>query len=102
MHEPGRSQPSVGHEDLREPWVGILRSMIAPGQHLALPAHPDDVEPSISIVVAVRNAAAALSTTLTSVLAKADDTAEVLVIDGGSTDGSQAVIAQHAARLAYS
>jgi glycosyltransferase involved in cell wall biosynthesis len=47
------------------------------------------------------NAAAGLSTTLTSVLATPTDVLEVLVIDGGSADGSDAVIAQHAPRLAY-
>jgi glycosyltransferase involved in cell wall biosynthesis len=38
---------------------------------------------------------------LASVLATPSDRLEVLVIDGGSTDGAPAIIAQHAARLAY-
>jgi glycosyltransferase involved in cell wall biosynthesis len=67
----------------------------------ASPADREDPEPRLSIVIAVRNAASAVSTTLTSVLAARGDAAEVVVIDGASSDGTRRVLAEHAADLAY-
>jgi len=48
--------------------------------------------PLFSIVMPVLNAGAFLERALRSVLAQAGDDTEVIVVDGGSTDGSVAVI----------
>ena len=55
----------------------------------------------ISIVIPSYNQAQFLETCLRSVLEQDDPDLEVLVLDGGSTDGSREIIARHAARLAY-
>jgi GT2 family glycosyltransferase len=57
--------------------------------------------PSISIIVAVRNAAATLAQCLDSVLAQSYVTRELIVIDGGSTDGSRELIEERADRISY-
>jgi glycosyltransferase involved in cell wall biosynthesis len=53
--------------------------------------------PLISIVVPVFNGATTIAETLTSILTQPDVHLEVLVQDGGSTDGTQAVVAGFAA-----
>lgn len=57
--------------------------------------------PAVSVVIAVKNSAATLRACLESVLVQHLEPLEVLVIDGGSTDGSVEVIKAHADRLAY-
>ncbi len=59
------------------------------------------MRPLVSIVTVNRNMKEGLAATLKSVLEQDYPALEVLVIDGGSTDGSRDVIAAHAARLAY-
>lgn len=55
--------------------------------------------PLISIVIACFNAAETLDAAIRSVVAEADDNVELIVIDGGSVDGTQAIIERHAGRL---
>lgn len=57
--------------------------------------------PSVSIVTAVRNAVGTLERTIQSVFAQTCRDIEYIVIDGGSSDGTQEVIRRHADRLAY-
>jgi glycosyltransferase involved in cell wall biosynthesis len=57
--------------------------------------------PTFSIVIAVRNGAATLQHCLDSVFAQRDASAEVIVIDGGSADGTREIIERNAARLAH-
>ena len=61
------------------------------------PVSATAVFPLISIVVPVFNGAATVAETLSSILAQPDVNLEVLVQDGGSTDGTQAVVAGFAA-----
>lgn len=48
-------------------------------------------EPRLAVVVPTLNEAAGLAKTLDAVLSQGDDTTPVLVADGGSTDGTQAI-----------
>jgi glycosyltransferase involved in cell wall biosynthesis len=57
--------------------------------------------PSISVVVALLNRRATLERCLDSVIAQTHAARELLVIDGGSTDGSLEIVRAHAASIAY-
>jgi len=57
--------------------------------------------PSISIVTPSLNQAEYLEETLTSVLDQGFESLEYVVVDGGSTDGSIAIIKRHADRLSF-
>jgi glycosyltransferase involved in cell wall biosynthesis len=59
------------------------------------------VLPRITIVTPSFNQAAYLAQTLRSVLEQGYPDLEYLVLDGGSTDGSRALIERHAGRLAF-
>jgi len=52
-------------------------------------------QPSISIIIAVKNAKAHLAQTLTSIRSQRYPSLEVIVIDGGSTDGTLDVLTQN-------
>ena len=58
-------------------------------------------EPVISVVVATLNAAATLTRCLASVLEQRYDAVELVVMDGGSTDGTRSILQQHDDRIAY-
>jgi glycosyltransferase involved in cell wall biosynthesis len=58
-------------------------------------------DPSVSVVTVCFNAAPTLEQTILSVLAQEGVNLEYVVIDGGSSDGSVAIIQRYAARLAY-
>jgi len=51
----------------------------------------------LSVVMPVRDEAATLPTTLAALRARLDGSAEVLVVDGGSSDGSAAIAGEHGA-----
>ena len=57
--------------------------------------------PLLSIVIAVLNNAATLGRCIESVLAQDYKNRELIVIDGGSTDGSLEIVREHASKLAY-
>ena len=67
--------------------------------------HPEasarPVAPSISVVTVCFNAARTLEQTILSVLGQEGVNLEYIVIDGGSSDGSLAIINRHASRLAF-
>ncbi len=65
---------------------------------MSLPA-PDS--PLISVITVCFNAAAYLEHTIRSVLDQTHAPLEYIIIDGGSTDGSVAIIRRYASRLAY-
>jgi glycosyltransferase involved in cell wall biosynthesis len=56
---------------------------------------------TISVVVAVRNGARTLQRCLDSVFEQRLSGVELVVMDGGSTDGTQAIIERNASRIAY-
>jgi glycosyltransferase involved in cell wall biosynthesis len=57
--------------------------------------------PAISVVIAVRNGAASIQQSLESVFDQSYGATELVVMDGASTDGTQAILKRNAARLAY-
>ncbi len=56
-------------------------------------------DPHLSICIATRNRAALLRETLDSIAAQVTDEVEVVIVDGASTDETQAVVRQSQARL---
>jgi glycosyltransferase involved in cell wall biosynthesis len=58
--------------------------------------------PYVSVVVAVRNGAATLQRCLDSLFDQAFDAWELIVIDGGSSDGTQDILVRNAPRIHYS
>ncbi len=62
---------------------------------------PPGAPPSgrVSVIIPTRNEAEDLPGTLESLLAQDDPNLEIVVVDGGSTDGTQAVVAAHGARV---
>lgn len=60
-----------------------------------------DSLPVITFVVAIYNAAETLETTLLSILGQTYPNKELLIIDGGSTDGSLAIIQRYDSRIDY-
>ncbi len=55
--------------------------------------------PRVSVVMATLNAARFLATALESIRAQTFDDVEIVVVDGGSTDGSVAIAAEYGARV---
>ena len=55
----------------------------------------------ISIVIAVRNAAPTLQKALDSVFEQTYEATQLIVIDGASTDGTQAILERNAPRITY-
>jgi putative colanic acid biosynthesis glycosyltransferase len=59
------------------------------------------MNPTISVITVSYNAASSIEKTILSVLNQQDVVVEYIVIDGGSTDGTLAILDQYRARLAY-
>lgn len=59
-------------------------------------------QPSISIIIAVKNAKAFLEQTLASIRTQRYPSLEVIVIDGGSTDGTTDILAQNQDMITWS
>lgn len=59
-------------------------------------------QPSISIIIAVKNAKDFLAQTLASIRAQRYPSLEVIVVDGGSTDGTTDILAQNQDMIAWS
>lgn len=57
--------------------------------------------PTVTIITAVFNGARTLRATIESIIPQLNDKVEYIVIDGGSTDGTQDIIAEYADHLAY-
>lgn len=57
--------------------------------------------PIVSIITVVFNGAKTLRATMDSIVPHLSDEVEYIVIDGGSTDGTQDIIAEYADHLAY-
>jgi len=57
--------------------------------------------PSVSVIIAVFNRAATLQNCLDSIFEQTAQPLEIIVCDGGSTDGSREILAANSARLAY-
>src|SRR5271167_3912320 len=57
--------------------------------------------PLVSVIVAVFNRASTLQSCLDSIFAQTAGPLEMIVCDGGSTDGSREILAANAARLTY-
>lgn len=57
--------------------------------------------PVISVITAVFSGAKSLRATLDSIVPQLSNEVEYIVIDGGSTDGTQDIIAEYAGHLAY-
>lgn len=57
--------------------------------------------PIVSIITVVFNGAKTLRATMDSIVPHLSDEVEYIVIDGGSTDGTQDIIAEYAGHLAY-
>jgi glycosyltransferase involved in cell wall biosynthesis len=57
--------------------------------------------PLVSIIVAVYNGAATIEACLDSVLNQSHEGCELIVIDGGSVDGTVSILQDYATRLAY-
>lgn len=62
---------------------------------------PNTDLPRISIVIAVYNGASTIQRALDSVFEQTYRGVEIVVIDGGSTDGTQAILERNASRIAY-
>lgn len=75
-------------------YVAVMaRRAIAESRGLVRPAPPAGY-PGLSVIVASRNEASVLATTLDAVLLQLLPTDEVLVVDDGSTDGTSALMEQ--------
>ena len=59
------------------------------------------IAPLISIIVSVRNAAVTLERCLESILGQTYSARELIVIDGGSTDGSVEILEQRSRSISY-
>jgi len=57
------------------------------------------VPPSVSVVTVVRNDVKHIARTLDSVLSQRDADLELVVVDGASTDGTQAIVQRYGSRL---
>ena len=57
------------------------------------------MQAAVSVIVAVKNGAAFLADALQSVRGQPGPSIDLIVVDGGSTDGSRAIAARFGARI---
>ena len=57
--------------------------------------------PTFTVIVAVRNGATTLQRALDSIVEQTCDGVEIVVMDGGSTDGTQAILERNAEHIGY-
>ena len=62
---------------------------------------PSHNPPRITVIIAVRNGAKTLQRALDSILEQTYDDVELVVMDGASTDGTQAILERNTARIAF-
>src|SRR2546429_924550 len=72
-----------------------------PDAHAATPSGTIALNPCISVVVPVLNNHATLRRCIQSVLTQEYGNCELIVMDGGSTDGSLDILHEYASKLAY-
>lgn len=68
---------------------------------VAAPDAPAGPAPWLSIVIATWNAARTLERCLASAIGQTEQDLELLIADGGSTDGTVAILQEHSARIAW-
>jgi glycosyltransferase involved in cell wall biosynthesis len=73
----------------------------SPGRIVMRPASLGVGLPSISVIIAVRNGANTIQRALDSVFEQTHDRLDVVVMDGASTDGTQAILERNSDRIAY-
>jgi len=74
-------------------WLAAQMESLGPG------AAPPPDPPTVAVVIAARNEATDLPATLDGLLAQSYPTTEIVVVDGGSTDGTREVIDARAPRV---
>jgi len=79
---------------------GSMRSDVAPAAATG-DAEPAGTRPTFTVVIAVKNGARTLQRALDSVFEQTYEGIEVIVMDGGSTDGTQAILERNTDRIAY-
>jgi glycosyltransferase involved in cell wall biosynthesis len=57
--------------------------------------------PTFTVIVAVRNGASSLQRALDSIIGQTHDSIQIVVMDGASTDGTQAILERNAERIGY-
>jgi glycosyltransferase involved in cell wall biosynthesis len=62
-----------------------------------MPGANSNGEPTVSVIIPARNAAPYIQTAIDSALAQSHSVLEILVIDGGSTDGTQEIVTAYGA-----
>lgn len=60
-----------------------------------------DIRPLVSVITVVRNAASTIEATLRSIVALKDERLHYVVLDGGSTDGTDVIIERYAEHIDY-
>jgi glycosyltransferase involved in cell wall biosynthesis len=100
---PGRDAVDVSDRSTRVAVEAVdLRSWGDSGNSAFTESGGRPKRPYISVVVAVRNGAATLQRCLDSVFDQAFEEWELIVIDGGSSDGTQDILERNARRIHYS
>jgi len=95
-----RGQEVAGHFDWRAT-AARLRSLYHQAASPLAALGPNTPGPRISVIIAVLNGARTLQATLDSILAQTYDQVEVVVMDGGSTDGTTELLERNGDRITF-